>query len=253
VPNLRPLLILALCCPSMALAVTLHVCTDVRNHPPLLMADGSGSVGVMVVAAAREAGLEIAFHAMPIARCRAGFNENTIQSYPLTPFSPELVGQGQYPEHHGKLDRSRSTAGGRLMVYRRIGEKVDWDGSRFSGLVKPVLIPAGSVVIRDRVREAGAPIDSNGSSFATNFEKLLAGRGDVAIGFEHEGTLLLERPSFSGKIEVLPVPLSDELFYMIVHKDFYHAHQVQVEAMWDAIGRMRAAELSGEAAKALKK
>lgn len=250
---LRSLLLLALSCPALALAVTLHVCTDVRSHPPLLLPDGSGSVGAMVTAAARQAGIELAFHAMPIARCKAEFARNKVQAYPLTPYSKELITLGQYPERNGVLDNSRSTAAGRLIVYRRKGEPVGWDGSRFSGLDKPVLVPSGSVVIRERMESTGAAMDMNGNSFETNFEKLLAGRGDAAIGFEHEGMLLLERPEFAGKIEALPIPLKELMFYMIVHKDFYQAHRVRVEAMWTAIGRLRAAELSAETAKALKK
>lgn len=236
---LRPILLLCLFAPWCAPAQTLRMCTDTRPHPPFLMPDGGGSVGELVAAAAREVGMALEYHSIPMARCRAEVGANKVHGFPLTPFDKGIAQFAQYPQRHGAIDPARATAQIRLMVFRRAGERVAWDGRRFTGLHKPVLVIAGAVVVLDRVAAAGAPMDASGKSLKANFDKLLAGRGDLAVGFEQEGALLMADPAYVGMLDMLPQPLSEQVYYLVVSKPFYRQHRQQVEAMWDALGRLR--------------
>ena len=126
----------------------------------------------------------------------------------------------------------------RIMLFQRVGGPVSWDGRTLSGLGKPVLAPSGSLGMAEALRRIGAPMDERGRSLQANLAKLLAGRGDAAVGVWDEGKALLERPEFAGKIEMLPLPLHEQAYYLVVTRAFYDEHPTQVEIMWNKIGQL---------------
>ena len=225
-------------CPGLAMAAKLRVCTDVHPHPPHLMPDGGGSAGRLVAAAAREAGIELEFYAAPLARCRAEVKLNLVHGYPMTPYMPAVLPYVQYPMRDGLPDAARATMRARAMLYRRSGSGVTWDGRRMQGLQGKVLVAADNIAIIEALRKAGAPMDDNGRSLAINLAKIMAGRADAVAGFEQEGARLLALPAFKGKIEVLPLPLFEQSYFMVVSKTYYAHNRVAVDAMWDAIARL---------------
>jgi polar amino acid transport system substrate-binding protein len=248
VPTLRLWLFAVLLFPVLgAAAAKLRVCTDVHPHAPYLMPDGSGSAGLLVAAAAREAGLELEFYSAPLARCRAEIGLNLVHAFPITPYAPDLAAIADYPMHGGAPDPARATMRARVLLYRRRGAAVTWDGARIGALARPVLVPSGSVMIPLFLKALGVPMDQNGQSMEINFVKLMAGRGEALAGIEDEGERLLRQPRFAGKIEALPQPLFEQTYYLAVAKDFHARNGPAVEAMWDAIGRLN------QSAKALKK
>jgi polar amino acid transport system substrate-binding protein len=247
---LLPVLLLA---PCPALAEKMRVCTDTHPHPPLLTPDGGGLAGQRLARAAREIGVEIVFLALPLERCKVDIAAGKLDAFPLTPFSPSLQSIVRYPERQGQADPARASAMARLMVFRRTGAAANWDGARFFGLQRPVLIASSSVIVRDRLLALGVPFDENGRSLANNFAKILAGRSDVAIGWEHEGKLLLRDAKYAGRIEMQAQPLAPALaYYLGVNHEYYRRNTAQVEKLWDALGRQRAAP-SVQPAKPLRK
>jgi polar amino acid transport system substrate-binding protein len=233
--------------PGVSLAAKLRVCADVNPHPPYLMPDGSGSAGRLVSQAAREAGFELEFSAVPLARCRAEVKINLLHGFPITPYMPGTLPFMSYPMRNGALDESRATARVRIMLYRRTGTAVRLEGGRVGGLTRPVLVASGSLSMYEALEAAGARVDDQGKSLEANFAKLMAGRGDAAAGFEEEGARLMALPEYAGKIEVLPRPLLAQSYYLSVSNHFYAEHGPAVEKMWNAIGRLN------QSAKPLKK
>ncbi len=234
----RLLLAAVLLSPCPALAARLRVCTDVHPHPPYLMPDGGGSVGRMVAEAAREAGFQIEFYAASLARCRAEARINLVNGYPMTPYLPDVLDYVVYPARLGVPDPSRATVRARVMLFRRSGTAIGWNGVRFEGLSGPALVAAGGVAMNLALTAAHARVDQSGRSLQVNFARMLAGRGDIAAGFEEEGMRLLRLPEFAGKVDVLPVPLFEQAYFMVVTKPYYAQHGPAVERMWDAIGRL---------------
>ena len=116
---------------------------------------------------------------------------------------------------------------------------MDWDGSRFAGLHKPVLVAYGSVMIGDRLAALGQSSDAAGKNLEVNFAKLLAGRGDVALGWEQDGLALMAKPAFAGKVEALPRPFAEEPYYLGLSKRFCQDHPEAAAQLWAAIGRIR--------------
>ena len=235
------LLAAALLWPGAVLATKLRVCTDVHPHLPYLMPDGSGSVGRLVKAGARAAGFDLEFYAVPLARCRAEVNTNVVHGFAMTPYLPDVLPFARYPMRNGRPDAARATMRARIMLYQRAGGPVTWDGKRVGGLVRPVLVPSGSLAMIDVLRKLGAPMDEQGRSLHANLSKLIAGRGDAAVGVWDEGAQLLLRPEFAGKIEVLPLPVFEQPYFLVVTKTYYAQHGPAVEKMWNTIGRLNQA------------
>ena len=234
-----PLLLAAmLAWPAFAAGATLRVCTDVHPHLPYLTPGGGGTVGNLVASAAREAGLELVFHPASLGRCRAEVVFNLVHGFPMTPYMPELLKYAVYPMRGGAPDAARAVIKARIMLYRRVGATTTWNGKRLSGLDLPVLVAAGSLVVREAFKASATPVDESGKSLEINFAKMMAGRGDIAAGFEEEGKQLMLLAQYAGKVEMLPAPLLEATYYMTVSKDYYYVHRKQVERMWDAIGRM---------------
>ncbi|WP_426104158.1 hypothetical protein [Massilia sp. TSP1-1-2] len=229
---------IVLLCPGLCLAAKLRVCTDVHPHAPYLLPDGGGSVGKLVEAGARAAGFELEFYAVPLARCRAEAEVNVVHAFPMTPYIPNVLPYARYPMRHGVPDAARATMRARIMLYQRSGGPVTWNGRRVGGLVRPVLVPSGSLAMIDVLRKIGAPMDEQGRSLHANLSKLLAGRGDAAVGVWDEGERLLALPEFAGKIEMLALPVYEQAYFLVVTKAFYAEHGPAVETMWDTIGRL---------------
>jgi polar amino acid transport system substrate-binding protein len=224
--------------PGLAGAAKLRVCTDVHPHAPYLMPDGSGSVGRLVAAGAMVAGFELEFYAAPLARCRAEAEINVVHGFAMTPYLPDVLPYARYPMRHGVPDATRATMRARIMLYQRTGGPVTWNGRQVGGLVRPVLVPSGSLAMIEVLRKIGAPMDEQGRSLHTNLSKLLAGRGDAAVGVWDEGQHLLSLPEFAGKIEMLPMPVFEQAYFLVVTKAFYADNGPAVEAMWNTIGRL---------------
>ena len=234
-----PLLLASLLlAPGIGLAAKLRVCTDVHPHPPFLMPDGGGSAGQLVAAGARDAGFDLEFYAVPLARCRAEAEVNVVHGFPMTPYIPNVLPFARYPMRNGEPDATRATMRARIMMYQRAGGPVTWNGKQIGGLVRPVLVPSGSLAMIDVLRKLGAPMDEQGRSLQANLSKLLAGRGDAAVGVWDEGVHLMTLPEFAGKIEMLPLPVFEQPYFLVVTKAYYAEHGPKVEQMWNTIGRL---------------
>lgn len=232
-------LCVALLWPLSAQALKLRLCVDSRPHPPFLTPDGGGNVGLLVKLAAAESGIELELYSAPVTRCRAEIAAGLADGYPSASYTPSLLPLLHYPMKDGRPDAARSVLLVRVMAFRRVGGQVEWDGARFAQLKTPVLVGYGSVMMIDRLTAMGQGIDAESRSLDATFAKLMAGRGDVALGWEVDGRALLAKPGFAGKVEALAPPFAEELYYLGLSKRFYQSEGDAAERLWNAIGRIK--------------
>ncbi|MDC8758619.1 hypothetical protein [Janthinobacterium fluminis] len=225
--------------PAWAQAVKLRLCVDARPHPPFLTPDGGGSVGLLMRLAAAEVGVELELYHAPVTRCREEIRANLADGYPSASHTPSWLPLLDYPMKKGRPDPARSVLFVRVLAFQRKGGGVDWDGRRFARLATPVLVAYGSVLIGDRLAALRQPSDTTGKNLDVVFAKLLAGRGDVALGWEQDGLNLMGKPEFAGKVEALSLPFAEEWFYLGLSKRFYQQYPGVAEQLWAAIGRLR--------------
>lgn len=224
---------------AAAQAATLRLCTDEKSHLPYLTPEGGGTAGLLIQMAAREVGVAVEFYAAPTTRCREEIRVGVADGFPTAPFTPTLEPFMAFPMNMGRPDPERSVVTARAMVFRRTASTTQWDGNRFYGLHKPVLVPFGAVLLVDRLKALDVPIDDKGKSLDGNLVKLLAGRGDAAVGSEMSGHVLLADPQFKDKIEMLPIAFTEEAYYLGVNKPYYEANTELMEKLWTSMGRIR--------------
>lgn len=246
-PLSRLFFLVLMLCPAAAGAVALRLCVDINPRPPYMMPDGSGIADRRVVAAAREAGLIPQRYPVSLARCAAEVRAGLMHGFPMVPYKPDVFPFVVYPMRSGVIDARRATLTARQMLFRPKGGSAGWDGKRITGVRRAVLVNAGSLPMIETLKSMQVAADANGKSLPVNLAKMLAGRGEAAIGFEGEGIELLELPAFKGQVEMLPLPLNETDYFLAVSRGFYDSNPRAVETMWDAVGRLH------QAAKAQKK
>jgi polar amino acid transport system substrate-binding protein len=222
-----------------AAAVTLRLCTDEHSRLPYITPQGTGMADLLIREAARELGITLELRPAPITRCREEVRVNAVDGYPIVPYSPSVREFMAFPMHGNEPDASRAIGNIRLLIFRRVGTLAAWDGARFTQLTTPVLVPSGSVLSQDRLTQMGVPQENTARGLEANFQKLLAGRAELAMGSEFTGNVLMGQPQYAGKIEALPAPFADEPFYLGVSKRFHDANADLMEKLWNAMARLR--------------
>ncbi len=225
--------------PLVAHGSDLRLCTDDKSHMPFMTPQGGGLAGMLIQMAAKEVGVQVEFHAAPTTRCREEIRVGVAHGFPTAPYTPALEPFMAFPMKNGKPDAERAVMTARAVVFRLKASPAHWDGTQFSHVSKPVLIPFGAVLLVDRLKAMEVPADDKGKTLEANLIKLLAGRGEVAIGSETSGLALLATPQFQGKIEMLPIAFTEEPYYLGLNRQFYEANTEQMEALWTAVGRIR--------------
>jgi polar amino acid transport system substrate-binding protein len=235
-----PVVLALLLASSFAGATNMRICVDEQSHMPFINPAGEGVVGMLIRQAAEEAGMTVTFYAAPTTRCREELRAGVADGFPTTPYTTALLPFVAFPMVKSNPDPSRAAVTGRALVFRRKESSVGWDGKRFTNLQRPAMLPFGAVLLSDRLRAMQVPFDDKGKSLQVVFAKLLAGRGDVAIGAEYSGRAAMTDPRYAGKIDALPVPFSEEPYYLGVSRQFYAANGPGVEQLWSAMGHLRA-------------
>lgn len=220
-------------------AVTLRLCTDEQSRLPYITPQGTGIADLLIREAAKEVGITVEFRPAPISRCREEVRVHAVDGFPTVPYSPSVTEFMAFPMRGNEPDPSRAVNHIRALVFRRVGTVSAWDGVRFSQLNTPVLVPFGSVLLLDRLTQMGIPLENTARGLQANFQKLLAGRAELAVGSEFSGAALMAQPPYAGKIEALPIPFTDEPYYLSVSKRYRDANPDAVEKLWDAMGRIR--------------
>ncbi|XLZ67788.1 hypothetical protein ABT364_14600 [Massilia sp. SR12] len=214
-------------------------CIEENPYPPMILRDRDGAIPILLKMAAREAGVRVVFHRAPFVRCLAETRAGANDGYPAVAATIEGRAAFVFPGAPGEPDPARAIARGRLLVYRRVGTAVDWDGKQFHGLARAVLHDRGALLAGQRLAALGVRVDNSASNTEANLDKLLAGRGDASVAIELAASPLLAQARYQGKIEALPLPFYTDDYYLGIAPAVYARHKPQVEALWQAISRLR--------------
>lgn len=217
----------------------LSICMDELSHPPHLLPNGEGLTPLLIRTAAAQVGVQVEFHRAPLLRCLEEVRIGVAHGYPSGSVMAAQASGFMLPRTAGRPDTARATLTARMTVFRRKGTAVEWNGRNFQNLRQPVLIPSGSLMMRERLGRMNVAVDDQAKQVEQNFLKLLAGRGDLVISFENDGLALLEQPRYGDAIEALPQPFTEQHYYLLLSEAYYTANREQMEALWTAIGRVR--------------
>lgn len=229
------------------------LCVEDQAAAPYTFPNRDGTMQVLIKMAAKQSNLPVTFKVAPWKRCieevRSGAM-NGLLNAGYTPFHAEYA---SFPMAGGKPNIAQALAKMDVMAYRVKGAKAGWDGSKFSDLNKPVLIPSGFATISDQLKSLNVPFDDNTKEPLRNLYKMIAGQGDIILGFDIEmNALIASHKDVQDKVEMLPNKFLTADFYVPFNKAYYASHKDQVETLWTAIGKVKKSREYQDAIKDIK-
>lgn len=223
------------------LATSFTACVDDRPWFPYTNPNlrNPGIMQVLTDSVADDLGVTVEVVALPWKRCleslRSGKIDAMIGGADL-PFTRELA---VFPKHGSEADTNRSLGTARIMLVKRSGSDVDWNGKEFINLLKPVAVAMGTQMMITAVETASGISDQGGKTDDQNLRKLIQNRVDLMAGYEYDLKDLIEK-SYPGVVTVIPQPLVETHYYLAFSKQFYSRNSQLAEVFWNRIATDRA-------------
>ncbi len=233
-------LLLFVCAMSVG-ARTIRVCINERSAPPYTYPDREGLGQELLRRAIEQQGDAMTVTPLPWRRClemvRNGEMEVPLMGSPSA-FVRELA---HFPLNKGVPDNRRAISSANLVVFVRKDAGVSWDGKVFGGLQSSVIYGSGIAVIREKLESLGV-VGEEGVNLHEQIGKLLYSR-KVQAGVVRETvakSLLHENPEYRVALTILPAPFLVDHSFAPFRKAFAEENPDYVEAVWNAIGAVRA-------------
>jgi polar amino acid transport system substrate-binding protein len=220
---------------------TVTLCFERQEVLPWRTLDGGGLNFELLTEVARRTGLVFDYQSMPWKRCLAQLKADQVGGAFAVSFNRERLALGVYPGAHpgdGQADPARRMHVDTYVLARRKGSRVGWDGKRFSNLDGRIGFQLG-YSIGDFLRARNLPVDEGSQRSDELVQKLMAGRlAAAALG--GGDAVRLVRGAVAEQIEVLPVPLVEKPYYLVLSRAFVAKHPELAQRIWKTIEEVRA-------------
>jgi hypothetical protein len=238
---LLPLLMLGLAAPAQA--QRWRLCLPDSVIPPLTYNDPQrlGSAERLLIDAGREAGVKIEFLYAPPARCLALMERGEVEAG-LAAYTQRNRRVLRFPMQGAQVDARRSLFRARFLLLKRHDSALRWDGKTLSGTAEAVRPIVGtrrsSSAIIEHMRARGMQVDDSALSQRQLLDMLLLRRFELAAVMDHE--LRQQFPQgLPPELVLMTPPLLDTEIYAVPGSRTWTQQPQQVQAWWDAIGRLR--------------
>jgi polar amino acid transport system substrate-binding protein len=223
--------------PALAAAKpSIPLCFERQEVLPWRTLDGGGLNFELLNEVARRIGVEFDYQSMPWKRCLAQLKANQVGGAFAVSFSQERLALGAYPGGQ-QADPERRMHVDRYVLARRKGSRIDWDGKAFRNLDGRIGFQLGYSV-GDFLRAQGVLVDEGSQRSDELLQKLVTGRVEAAALGGGDAQRLVRGP-LAQQIEVLPRPLLEKPYYLMLSHDFVARQPALAERIWQAIGEVR--------------
>jgi len=212
------------------------LCFERQEVPPWRTLDGGGLNFELLAEVGKRTGVSFDFQSMPWKRCLEQLKSNQVDGAFAVSFNPGRMDLGAYPGGPEADPAKRMHIDSYVLVRRR-GSRLDWDGKRFQHLDGRIGVQLGYSVA-DFLRSRHVPVDEGSQRSDELAQKLIAGRlAGAALGGGDSKRLM--RGPLGAQLEVLPAPLVEKPYYLVLSHAFV-ANRPQLAArLWDAIEQVR--------------
>lgn len=243
-----------LCLTSRSNASDMVMCIEDQAASPYTFPNKDGTMQVLLKMAAKQAGVNLSFKVQAWKRCISDVQGNQLSGLVNAGYTPFHAEYAVFPmKSTGQVNTALSLARMDVMAYRVKQSKANWDGQVFSNLSKPVLMPSGFATISDKLKELKVDYDENTKEPLRNLYKMIAGQGDIVLGFSDEmQALIANRKDISDKVEQLPAKFMTADYFAPVSKKYYADNKDAVNALWDAVGKIKTSKEYLDAIKNIK-
>jgi polar amino acid transport system substrate-binding protein len=212
------------------------LCFERQEVLPWRTLDGGGLNFELLNEVARRIGVQFDYQGMPWKRCLAQLKANQVGGAFAVSFSQERLALGAYPGGQ-QADPERRMHIDRYVLVRRKGSRVDWDGKAFRKLDGRVGFQLGYSV-GDFLRAQGVLVDEGSQRSDELLQKLLSGRVDAAAMGGGDAVRLVRGP-LAEQVEVLPLPLLEKPYFLMLSHDFVTRQPALAERIWTTIAEVR--------------
>jgi polar amino acid transport system substrate-binding protein len=218
----------------------ISLCFERQEVLPWRTLDGGGLNFELLGEVARRLGIVFDYQSMPWKRCLAQVKADQVNGAFAVSFSRERLALGAYPGVRGldgQADPTKRMHVDRYVLVRRKGSKVDWDGKRFANVDGRIGFQLGYSV-GDFLRAQNVPVDEGSQKADELVQKMLAGRL-VAAALGGGDAVRLMRTAYGREIEVVPVPLVEKPYYLMLSHAFVAQHPDLAERIWKTVEEVR--------------
>ncbi|MBQ5941263.1 ABC transporter substrate-binding protein [Massilia sp. AB1] len=212
------------------------LCFERQEVPPWRTLDGGGLNFELLADVSKRTGVNFDFQSMPWKRCLEQLKSNQVDGAFAVSFNPERMELGAYPGG-ANADPAKRMHIDRYVLVRRRGSRLGWDGKQFHNLDGRIGVQLGYSVA-DFLRSRHVPVDEGSQRSDELAQKLIAGRlAGAALGGGDAKRLM--RGPLGARLEMLPAPLIEKPYYLVLSRAFV-ANKPQLAArLWDAIEQGR--------------
>jgi polar amino acid transport system substrate-binding protein len=215
---------------------SIPLCFEREEVLPWRTLDGGGLNFELLNEVARRTGVSFDYQSMPWKRCLAQLKANQVSGAFALSFSSERLGLGVYPGGSG-ADPERRLHVDRYLLVRRKGSRVDWNGKAFRNLHGRVGFQLGYSV-GDFLRSQGVLVDEGSQRPDELLQKLLSGRIEAAA-LGGGDTLRLVRGALAGQLEVVPQPLVEKPYFLVLSHAFVAQQPALADRIWKTVAEVR--------------
>lgn len=218
---------------------TVTFCYDDQNVRPWRYRNGGGLNVHILEEAARQVGLSVKYEVGPMKNCLARLQANAVDGTFALEFLPEYMAYGVYPGGTSP-EVAKNIQMDRIILVRRRGDSLAWDGKNFQHLHGPIQIQSGQVIDHWSSDDRQAALTEGRLGAPELLRLLAAGRIAGAAVLQAEASRVLEHDvDLRGQVEVLPIPLVEKPYYLVLSHRFTQLHRQQADDLWRAIERSR--------------
>lgn len=224
--------------PCVQAGTTLALCFEKVTVQPWRTENGTGLDFDLLREVGNRTGVTFTFEGLPWKRCLSELKANKMDGAFSASFSADRLEIGAYPGGR-TLDVGQRMHIDRYVLLRRKGSNVQWDGKAFHNLDGPVGAQLG-YSIAGHLRGLGVTVDEAAQRGRELALKLMAGRlAAAAIGGSEAALLMSSEPKVAAQLEVLPVPLTEKPYFLVLSHDFVAKKPELAQAIWKAVEQVR--------------
>ncbi|NEX59816.1 substrate-binding periplasmic protein [Noviherbaspirillum galbum] len=226
--------------PAHGIGMTVRVCVDERPWMPFTSPDPDlpGTFQRIVSAAAQGLGAHVETTIAPWSQCKEYLKQGEVDALIGASDSVRNQGTMALPMKGAKTDSSRALGSARIVLARRFDSRADWNGRNFVNVSLPVAVASGTDAMIEAVKRGRAVPDEAGRTDEQNLARLASRRVDLMAGYENDVAVLVAG-KYHRTVEVLPVPLSDNYYYLGFSRQFYDDYRDFAERFWNKLREVR--------------
>jgi polar amino acid transport system substrate-binding protein len=227
--------------PALAEPVeTVTLCFERANVTPWRTEQQGGLNFELLHMVEQRLNIRFDFQSVPWKRCLAQLQANAYDGAFAVSYMPERRALGVFPggdSSNAGADSAKRMHVDRYMLLRRKGSAVEWDGKALRKLDGPVGFQLGYSV-GDVLRGLRVEVDEGSQRADELARKLIAGRvGAAAMG--GSDTAAVMRGPMAAQLEVLPVPLIEKPYFLVLSHSMVERRQQLAQRIWSAMAQAR--------------